>query len=692
MRRLILSNTPTQLVARLINYIRQRRQLLHEREAALDQAANPLDLQTDISDTDALRILLRATSYVRYYIGRFTVRFIMNGVSLAIPIVLLPWSFKIVIDHVVLKRPIDEAEGFPGYFDWLISALQGKDPLEIMIFLVVFFAVAVLLVGAYAPGGATRDTVDANMVSGHDTATQTENAVHGGISLASGIWGYVEYRMNSRLTQAINHHVRSKLFRHIKAMPITTLEDQRIGDAVYRVMYDTPSITMCFYEVIMSPVLTLWMFLLAMWIFIGVYIDDAPEVVWLAASFLPLQFLISLFFTRMARRRNQASRAAGTITTSTIEEGMDNILAVQSLGGNEKERERFGTDSMQSFRRYRNTVWVNIVFDNLAGFFGRFLFFAMFFFACIQVIHDRLSPGDYGVLWFYFYWMRGPVVAFSTLWLRFQASLVGMRRVFRTLDMPIEEDEGTQPLTTINDGVKISNAGLVYPDGRRALQEVSVEGKIGEILAFVGPTGSGKTSLAYLIPRFHKTTEGHVEIDGVNVNDINLDDLRSQVTYVFQETQLFSRSIFENIIYAKPDATLDEVMHVSIIAGADEFIAKLPEGYETILGTTNAKLSVGQKQRIAIARGLIRDSKILILDEPTSALDPETEEYLVRSLEEAAKDRLVIIIAHRLSTIAKADKIVFLDQGRVLEQGSHAELLRNPDGHYRRYVDLQTTA
>ena len=687
-----MTNYLKRLVARVIYYINHRRQLLHEREAALDRAANPLDVKTDISDADALRILLRATAYARYYIARFSVRFFMNAVSLAIPIVFLPWSFKIVIDHVVLKQPIDEASGYPGYFDWLISALQGKDPLEIMTFLVIFFAIAVLLVGAYAPGGATRDTVEANMQAGHDTATQTENAVHGGISLASGIWGYIEYRMNSRLTQAINHHLRSKLFRHIKAMPITTLEDQRIGDAVYRVMYDTPAITMCFYEVIMSPILTLWMFLLAMWIFTGVYIDNAPEVVWLAGSFLPLQFLISLFFTRMARRRNQASRAAGTITTSTIEEGMDNILAVQSLGGNEKERERFGTDSMQSFRRYRNTVWVNIVFDNLAGFFGRFLFFAMFFFACVQVIHDRLSPGDYGVLWFYFYWMRGPAVAFSTLWLRFQASLVGMRRVFRTLDMPIEENEGKEPLATVHDGIRISGAGLVYPDGRRALQDISLTAQIGEIVAVVGPTGSGKTSLAYLIPRFHKTTEGCVEIDGVNVNDINLDDLRTQVTYVFQETQLFSRTIFENIVYGKPDATLDEVRHVARIAGADEFISKLPEGYDTVLGTTNAKLSVGQKQRIAIARGLIRQSKILILDEPTSALDPETEEYLVRSLEEAAKDRLVIIIAHRLSTIAKADKIAFLGQGQVLEQGAHEELLRIPDGHYRRYVELQTTA
>ena len=166
--------------------------------------------------------------------------------------------------------------------------------------------------------------------------------------------------------------------------------------------------------------------------------------------------------------------------------------------------------------------------------------------------------------------------------------------------------------------------------------------------------------------------------------------LRDQITYVFQETQLFSFSILDNIRYGKPDATLDEVIRVAQIAGIHDFIDGLPERYETKLGTTMSKLSVGQKQRISIARGLLRESKILILDEPTSALDPETEQYLVQSLHEAAKDRLVIIIAHRLSTIRQSDHIVFLEQGELLEQGSHDELMEIEEGKYRRFVDLQT--
>ena len=168
-----------------------------------------------------------------------------------------------------------------------------------------------------------------------------------------------------------------------------------------------------------------------------------------------------------------------------------------------------------------------------------------------------------------------------------------------------------------------------------------------------------------------------------------MEALRDQVSYVFQETQLFSDSILNNIRYGKTDASMEEVEQVSRVAGAHNFIMALPEGYATDLGTVTSKLSVGQKQRIAIARGLLRDARILILDEPTSALDPETESYLVDALHQAAKDKLVIIIAHRLSTIASADRIYFLQEGEIREQGSHEQLMAIPDGYYRDYVRLQ---
>ena len=313
----------------------------------------------------------------------------------------------------------------------------------------------------------------------------------------------------------------------------------------------------------------------------------------------------------------------------------------------------------------------------------------------IKIVIDHVvlgTPIDYGVLLFYFKWIRGPTRSMGLMWAELQYHAAGLRRVFALMDMPGEEDLGHRVLQRVDHGVEFRDVGLVYPDGRRALAGVSLTADIGQIVAIAGPTGAGKTSLASLIPRYPVATEGEVLIDGANVNHATLASLRGQVTYVFQETQLFGDSIQDNIRFGKPNASAEEVKRVARIAGAHDFISILPQGYETRLGTSMSKLSVGQKQRIAIARGLRRDSRILILDEPMSALDPETEEYLVQSLREAARNRLVIVIAHRLSTIAGADKIVFLEEGQLCEAGSHDELMTVPDGHYRRFVELQTVA
>lgn len=371
---------------------------------------------------------------------------------------------------------------------------------------------------------------------------------------------------------------------------------------------------------------------------------------------------------------------------------MDNVLAVQSLGGNKKEKARFGADSEESFKRYRGTVLIGVIVANLGGLISSVVYVTVIVYITTQVIDAKMSPGDYGALLYYFLWMRGLAMVLAGFWIYLQSHVAGMRRVFALMDLPQEVDMGADTLPLIAEGVSFQNVGLVYPDGRRALGNIDLEARIGQIVAFVGPTGAGKTSLAYLIPRFHVATEGTVLIDGHDVRDLTMESLREQVTYVFQETQLFSDSILDNIRYGKPDADQQEVERVARIAGVHDFIASLPEGYHTKLGTTSAKLSVGQQQRISIARGLLRDSRILILDEPTSALDPETEQYLVQALHEAAKDRLVIIIAHRLSTIAHADQIVFLEDGQVLEQGSGEELMALERGHYRNFVELQTAS
>ncbi len=655
----------------------------------INQRASLIDTETTMTTWQSLVIVGRTMQILRYFWGRFTIKFVVMGGALLFPVTILPWPIKMIVDHVVLDAPIADAKNYPFFIDPLINYMiaQQMTAWDILVFLTICFVFMVVLVGAFAP--EANDTTEAGMFEGFDEATRQENRVHGGHSFAGGFYGYFEFLMNMRLTQSVVHTMRSNLFEKIKALPVTTLEDQRIGDAVYRVMYDVPSVNYIFYEVINRPLMSTIVFVLAAGTMFSAY-PEQPAIIWMTLALIPLYLASTVFFSGAMRRRGQMTRASGTITTSTIEEGMDNVLAVQSLGGNEKERARFDEDSKESFKRHRAVIILYIAMGQLRHFSFLAIQMTVFFFISSLVIEGDLTVGDYGSLWFYFYWMRGPVDSVSWLWINLQEHAAGMRRVYALMDLPKEEDMGTRELPPITQGVTFENVGLTFPDGRRALTDVSLTADVGQIVAFVGPTGAGKTSLAYMIPRFRVATDGSVSIDGINVNDVTMTSLRQQVTYVFQETQLFSDSIIDNIRFGQPDASEEEVERVARIAGIHDFIHELPEGYGTLLGTTMSKLSVGQKQRIAIARGLLRESRILILDEPTSALDPETEQYLVQSLHEAARNRLVIIIAHRLSTIAHADKIVFLEEGQFREAGSHEELMAIDDGYYRRFVDLQT--
>lgn len=662
---------------------------LRDRERQLDVAASPLDVHTDTDLKETLRIVLRAVSYIGYFKARFAAKFLIMWLSLLTPLV-LPWPLKIVIDNVVLGMPV-APDAFPSYFRGFVSFLDGMGPVEMMAYVVGLGAFMVIVFGAFGTTAGAADYTEGQLEEGHDTATQTENEANAAFSKFAGILGFVEFRLQLRLTQALNHLLRAQLFERIQALPMSVLNDQRIGDSLYRVMYDTPALTNVFYQFIMSPVLAIFTAFVILMVMSFNY-GDAPEVIYLALFILPLMWLAIAPWPRLMRRRSQASRAAGAVTTGNVEEGMSNVLAVQSLGGNKQERSRFDGVSGESFKRYRAQFLVTLMVRVSMGIARGLLGIVAFYLISARVIEGVLTPGDYGVLIYYYAWFSGALTAIPYVWIRIQHNIPGVRRVFFLMDLPGEAYTGGVELERVRQGVEMRGVGFVYSDGRRALEGVDLSAKVGEITALVGPTGAGKTSLAHLLPAFHAPSEGTLSIDGVDVGHIAVQSLRRQVAYVFQETQLFSDSILDNIRYARPDASPEEVERVARIAGAHDFIAALPAGYDTRLGTVTSKLSVGQKQRIAIARGLIQDASILILDEPTSALDPETESYLVDALEEAAKDKLVLVIAHRLSTVARADQVVFLEEGRVVEQGSPAELLSRPDGRYRAFVELQASA
>jgi subfamily B ATP-binding cassette protein MsbA len=637
-----------------------------------------------------LRTLLRALRFVGPFWRAFTVKGVLVVVSL-LPMLVLPWPIKILIDHVIDGVPLDHpVRPYPAPIQGLLAHLAGSSPGEIVAWVVGFQLLLFLLVGQFGAGGGERDSAQARLSGGHDTATRTENDANLGWSFAGGLFGLFDFRWTMRLTQALNHHYRSRLFERIQALPMTTFDDERIGDAVYRVMYDTPAITNACYRILLTPVAGPINVITTAWV-LKVVFGDHPLLVWSALAFLPISLVATFPLARVMRRASVRSRVAGAVTTTTAEEGVANILAVQSLGGEARQRERFDRDSWTSFGRFRAIFLVGVGAFLAAAVPGVLVVANGFLYVSDLVVGGELSRGDFALLLAYFMRILFTSVDMGSLWFQVQDSAAGLQRVFFLMDLPGEEDPpGARALTEVRQGLQIEDVEYRYPDGTPALRGVSLEAGLGKMVALVGPAGAGKTTLAYLVPRFVRPDSGVLRIDGVDVATLSTHSLRQQVAFVFQETLLFDATVEENIRLGKPGASDAEVRRAAKLAGAEEFIRRLPQGFATPLGRSGGKLSVGQKQRLSIARALVRDAPILILDEPTSALDPETERELVRALQRASRDHLVIAIAHRLSTIRAADEILFLEAGRIVERGSHDELLARPAGSYRRFLEMQT--
>ncbi len=643
----------------------------------------------NLSVTEVMRVFARALRYVAPFRGQFIVKLLLTLVTLLCG-VLLPWPAKIVLDHVIGGAPIGQTvTPYPFFVRPFIEPLAGAAPVEILLWTVAAQVVLLLLIGASGMSARENHSMDAYLASGQDTATQTENEANHGHSFAGGVLGILEFRWTMRLTQALNHHYRSRLYERIQALPITAFDDERIGDAVYRLMYDTPSITLASYRLLLTPIAAPFgLFVTAATV--ALVYPGHRQLVWGAAGLVLVAFLCTLPFTGLLRRRARLSREAGAVTTATVEEAVANILAVQSLGGQSRQRQQFDRDSWRSFVRYRTQLRA-VLYAVLAAAIPATLLIGMgVLYVIDQVVDGRLSLGDFVLLITYFLQAAFYSLELGGLWVSLQGNAAGLQRVFELMDAGGERDgPELPPLQPVQESLAVDDAWFDYADGTTALSGVSFAARLGEVIALVGPTGAGKTTLAYLIPRFLVPRRGRVVIDGVDIARVSLESLRAQIAFVFQETILLDATVEENVRLGRPDGTAIDVRRAARLAGADEFIQRLPDGYATRVGRAGSKLSVGQRQRLALARAFARDAPILILDEPTSALDVDTEQSLIATLRAASKGRIVILIAHRLSSVRAADRILFLDHGRVQETGSHDQLMARDGGAYRRFVELQ---
>jgi len=644
-----------------------------------------------VTTAETLGLIGRSLGFIWPYWPQILVKLILSFIGIAV-ILFLPWPLKFLIDYVVVGLPVTSSPTpIPPYIQPFVQLLHGMTPLEIVWMVAAVSLVGIALIGSFG-NGISRDTADGNLAQGLDTATQSENLANESSSRVSGLLGLIEYRFQLKTTHRFNHQLRRLVFHRLLALPMTHFSDKSVGDAVYRVMYDTPAISKICYDILVVPICNLFLIAVVIWT-MQYSFSAVPSLVMLAWLAAPMVLISSFLMTGVARRRSLASREAGTDTTSTVEEGMSNILAVQSLGAHERQRDEFDRDSQESFSRYRSLVWVKVMLVGLQATVACGLLIYVFFDIAEAIIAGNMTPGDSGILWAYFGQLLLNTIALGAMWFNLQDNLIGMRRVFQIIDQQADhERHGQETLETVRKGIKIDHVSYAYPDGTPALDDVTLEAQLGEMVALVGATGSGKTTLSYLIPAFIQPTEGRVLLDGIDTRKLAVDNLRDLVSFVFQEPAVFDDTVANNIRLGNPGASDSEVASAAATAGALQFIRDLPEGFNTRLGRNGDTLSVGQKQRLAIARGLVSRSPVLVLDEPTAALDPETENALVQALQTEREKRVLIVIAHRLSTIRTADRICVVDNGKIVESGSHEVLMKNPEGAYRRFVELQLSA
>jgi len=510
--------------------------------------------------------------------------------------------------------------------------------------------------------------------------------------LTFAIWAFeslFEYlhRLGWRnLAQEIQHDLRIDAYSHMQHLEMQYFEDRSTGDLM-AVLNDDVNQLERFLDNGANEILQV---LTTVVLIGGIFFFLAPGIAWLA--FLPVPVILwgSFRFQRTLEPRYAAVREQAAMVNAELSNNLGGMATIKSFTAEDHEVGRISVESRAYQEANRRAIVLSSAFSPLIRIVILVGFSATLVFGAFRTLEGGLAVGAYSVMVFLTQRLLWPLTRLGETFDLYQRAMASTNRILDVIDTDATIVDGADDLEDVAGEIRFEDVVFGYRRGFPVLHGVTLEMAAGETTAFVGATGSGKTTLIKLLLRFYDVDGGAITVDGMDVRELRQRSLRTAIGLVSQDVFLFHGTVAENIAYGRPTASREEIVRTAEIAEAHEFVLSLPEGYDTIVGERGQKLSGGQRQRISIARAVLVDPPVLVLDEATSSVDNETEAAIQRSLDRISRDRTTVVVAHRLSTIRHADRIYVLDDGRVVESGTHEDLIEIPSGIYRTLWDVQT--
>lgn len=481
--------------------------------------------------------------------------------------------------------------------------------------------------------------------------------------------------LNNHFEQRVIFDLRSDLYARIQMLPLPWFDNRATGDIMTRLVEDVTNVERVLIDGIEQGTVAL------LQIAIVLVLMAHYSMVLMLTALTPVPFLAlgALFYTLTAGKRYRATRKATSALNSLLHDNLDGIRQIKTYATEEREHARFNASSQALKKASLIVMRYWAIYSPTMNFLGNAGLILILAVGGMKVLHGTMELSVLVAFLLLARYLYEPVGRLHSLNQLLQAGRAASERVFSILDAPLEEGwrnpTSNSQVISLNGDVRYESVGFEYQVGTAVLHGISLHAKPGEMIALVGPTGAGKTSLVHLLSRFYELSSGEILLDGRPIREIPLSELRRSVAMVTQESFLFNGTTSDNLLIAKPDATDEEMWAVLAAANAEAFIRRLPKGLHTQLGERGVKLSVGEKQRLSIARALLKNPPILVLDEATASVDNTTERLIQEALAHLLEGRTSFVIAHRLSTVRHADQILVLERGRIVERGNHETLL-----------------